>query len=282
MTRAPTYYELFDVSNNATAEQVRGAYLRLMKQYHPDVAGAPAKAGDFLPRINQAYEALSDPVRRAAYDAEIARPARTAMQPPVRSAFRAEPVPGARSAGRSWLVWAGAALAAGAMVVMLIPAANVRPEPDDGLSSVLSGLFLQAPAIENSPAPRFPSASDIRREARRGARLPADAAAARSEECFAAARQQVSREAAQLCVIFDVAFVYSHKTPSAPLPPYFGAVMIRLRHSSALDVDPADALLDRLWQASFAALMADMQQPSGAPDPAGPQSGMAGGGSQGR
>jgi molecular chaperone DnaJ len=61
------YYEVLEVPRNASAEELRRAYRRLAKQFHPDVN----KDGDSEERfkeINEAYAVLSDDERRASYD----------------------------------------------------------------------------------------------------------------------------------------------------------------------------------------------------------------------
>src|SRR3954464_12652742 len=72
MSRGYTYYELFDLDEHATAQQVRTAYLRLMKQHHPDKSTVQQTPG-FVALINLCYETLSDPIKRAAYDAGLRR-----------------------------------------------------------------------------------------------------------------------------------------------------------------------------------------------------------------
>ncbi len=59
-----TYYELLRLDPSASTEEVRAAYLRVSKQVHPDAGGSEA----LFRQVNLAYEVLSDPVRRAAYD----------------------------------------------------------------------------------------------------------------------------------------------------------------------------------------------------------------------
>lgn len=63
------YYELLSVRQDATDEEIRKAYRRLVRNHHPDYSGQ-ADAAEFR-KIQEAYETLSDPARRAAYDREL-------------------------------------------------------------------------------------------------------------------------------------------------------------------------------------------------------------------
>jgi len=66
-TRKRDYYEVLGVGRDSSSEDVKKAYRKLARQYHPDVnkdAGAEAK----FKEINEAYEVLSDDRKRAAYD----------------------------------------------------------------------------------------------------------------------------------------------------------------------------------------------------------------------
>ncbi|MBA7574108.1 Chaperone protein DnaJ [subsurface metagenome] len=65
--RAYKYYEILEVSRNATQDDIRRAYLKLAKVYHPDV-NPDARAHEKFKKINEAYEILSDPTRRSSYD----------------------------------------------------------------------------------------------------------------------------------------------------------------------------------------------------------------------
>ncbi|MCL2789745.1 MAG: DnaJ domain-containing protein [Desulfobulbus sp.] len=62
------YYTILSVARDATQDQIKQAYRKAARKYHPDVskdAGAEAKFKD----IGEAYEVLKDPEKRAAYDA---------------------------------------------------------------------------------------------------------------------------------------------------------------------------------------------------------------------
>ena len=61
------YYEILGVPRNATSDDLKSAFRRLARQYHPDVNNAP-DAEEKFKEINEAYAVLSDADRRAAYD----------------------------------------------------------------------------------------------------------------------------------------------------------------------------------------------------------------------
>jgi len=61
------YYEVLGVSRSATEEEVKKAFRRLAKQYHPDANKEQGAEARFI-EVNEAYEVLSDPQKRAAYD----------------------------------------------------------------------------------------------------------------------------------------------------------------------------------------------------------------------
>ncbi len=61
------YYEVLGVPRNATQEEIKRAYKRLARQYHPDVNKSP-DAEEKFKEINEAYQVLSDPEKRRQYD----------------------------------------------------------------------------------------------------------------------------------------------------------------------------------------------------------------------
>jgi curved DNA-binding protein len=61
------YYEALEVPRNASPEDIRRAYRKLARQYHPDVNKEPG-AEDRFKQISEAYEVLRDPEKRARYD----------------------------------------------------------------------------------------------------------------------------------------------------------------------------------------------------------------------
>ena len=62
------YYQLLGVSRDASADELKKAYRKLALKYHPDRNGGDADATERFKQINQAYEVLSNPDKRARYD----------------------------------------------------------------------------------------------------------------------------------------------------------------------------------------------------------------------
>lgn len=62
------YYEVLGVSRNATQEEIKRAYRKLARQYHPDVNKDDPQAEEKFKEINEAYRVLSDNEARARYD----------------------------------------------------------------------------------------------------------------------------------------------------------------------------------------------------------------------
>lgn len=65
------YYSTLGLNRNCSKEDIKAAYRRLVMLYHPD--RAPDANPALILEINEAYEILGDPVKRAAYDAFFAR-----------------------------------------------------------------------------------------------------------------------------------------------------------------------------------------------------------------
>lgn len=64
-----TYYEVLGVSSDATAEEIKRAYRKRARETHPDVAlGNPIAAEQLFKGVGEAYEVLSDPIKRTEYD----------------------------------------------------------------------------------------------------------------------------------------------------------------------------------------------------------------------
>jgi curved DNA-binding protein len=62
------YYHILDVSKNSTPEEIKKAYRKLAKKYHPDANPGDKLAEEKFKDINEAYEVLSDEDKRKRYD----------------------------------------------------------------------------------------------------------------------------------------------------------------------------------------------------------------------
>jgi hypothetical protein len=97
----PDPYAVLGVARNATPDEIKAAYRDLVAKYHPDHhQGNPLEdlAATKLAEINRAYEILSDPERRAAYDH-----GQPIWPRPVDSPFAAR----ARGKRPRWMMWLG-------------------------------------------------------------------------------------------------------------------------------------------------------------------------------
>lgn len=64
----PDYYEVLGVERNASQDEIKAAFRKLARQYHPDVNKDDPQAEERFKLINEAYQVLSDPESRAVYD----------------------------------------------------------------------------------------------------------------------------------------------------------------------------------------------------------------------
>ena len=62
------YYKVLGIDRNASQADIRKAYRRLAKQYHPDINKDNPNAQERFQEINEANEVLSDPEKRKKYD----------------------------------------------------------------------------------------------------------------------------------------------------------------------------------------------------------------------
>ena len=62
------YYELLGIARAASDQEIKAAFRRLAKECHPDRCNGDTTSEQRFKEVNEAYEALKDPQKRAAYD----------------------------------------------------------------------------------------------------------------------------------------------------------------------------------------------------------------------
>jgi molecular chaperone DnaJ len=141
-----THYETLGVRPDATAAEIRAAYLTRARQQHPDVSGPVAATSAAMVELNHAYQVLRRDHTRAEYDRQLGRPTspRTAepADPPYGFDDEGEPIPpspGSRAAtrilspgGPARMPWKlmGVAAVLGSIVI-LVSAAFVQSPKDE-------------------------------------------------------------------------------------------------------------------------------------------------------
>lgn len=81
------YYAILEISENADGQEIKKAYRKLVKKYHPDVAGKDAAKQKQLEKmyaiVQEAYECLGDEEKRKRYDEARKRQASSGRQKPA-------------------------------------------------------------------------------------------------------------------------------------------------------------------------------------------------------
>lgn len=154
MTKPRTHYDNLKVARDAPDFVIRAAYKIISQKYHPDKNPDDARATRVMAIINQSYEVLSDPVRRAEHDAWIAREeAKLRTQahpqsPPIPPQWQQpEPTPPPAHTSRYWL-----------FTLLLLPfkliAAAFEFSPKlAGIGLLLGGMWLWDAVTPDRPPP---------------------------------------------------------------------------------------------------------------------------------
>jgi hypothetical protein len=68
MNADKNYYQVLGINPKASADEIKKAYKKLARKYHPDLNPRRKSAEERFKRVQEAYEVLSDPVSRQEYD----------------------------------------------------------------------------------------------------------------------------------------------------------------------------------------------------------------------
>ena len=68
MAEKRDYYEVLGIQKGASDSEIKRAYRKMAKKYHPDNNPGDKKAEEMMKEVNEAYEVLSNPDKKAAYD----------------------------------------------------------------------------------------------------------------------------------------------------------------------------------------------------------------------
>jgi tetratricopeptide (TPR) repeat protein len=169
--RPRTFYEILQISPDASAEVVQGAYRALLKnaRVHPDLGGSDAQAK----LVNEAYAVLSHPARRRDYDGQLARQAaaeRPAPREPARAAqgraVQTQYILICPNCRKRNLADEGADLGriqCGHCGAVLLPA-QLKPRETDDRRAYRLGLFLYDKALHDRSRREFATAVRLKPE----------------------------------------------------------------------------------------------------------------------
>ena len=131
MAEKRDYYEVLGVSKNATADELKKAYHKLARKYHPDLNKDNPEAADKFKEANEAYSVLSDPQKRAPMTSTAMPLSRTgegpAQVPAIPSA--ADSKGSAASAAKAWTTSSICSLE---VLAVAVPAGGLTTVPGRG------------------------------------------------------------------------------------------------------------------------------------------------------
>src|SRR5436190_13318604 len=230
-----SHYDVLEIGPSADALQIRAAYVRLLKNSHPDRAAFAANSRSVeVERLVTAYKILKDDRLRAAYDEQLlgnfGGRAQWRSAPTARKRRRNQRDPSRATILISMLVLAALALA---MLTNSWPSSN---------SSLHFARGLRAGTHEEVPDP-----ASLEPIARLASRLPVQDAAAFSKRCFGKSQRSDSPSAADACIAFDTAFIYWQQGVGGTYlgEPYFQPQAEAARTENALERLNPDAAMVR-------------------------------------
>lgn len=146
-TLAPvrTWYERLGVATDATPDEIHRAYRRLARRTHPDAPGGDAAR---MAELNEAWRVLSDPSRRARYDAGLRAGARS-PDDPADDGTDGGPAPGPGSGRRRFPVFTVLALVT--VAVLFIGSAYARRDPSAPAPSPVDGVIEPGSCVQILP-----------------------------------------------------------------------------------------------------------------------------------
>ncbi len=68
MDKQKDYYKILEIEKDASEEEIKLAYRRLAKKYHPDLNKTDSRAKEKFIELHEAYETLIDPIKRKIYN----------------------------------------------------------------------------------------------------------------------------------------------------------------------------------------------------------------------
>lgn len=232
------HYSVLDVVPSATAEEIRNAYLRLIKLYHPDAPGPQhPRREEKAQELNRAYAVLRDGAKRAEYDVALGlrrRPVPIAGGIPVVLATEMALKAPARKFGMFARVAAFVATAVIVAPLGVLFIDTFAAEPRLGGAAVAAEPDIPAEAANQPPIDSsivLNASADSEFLFLHGS--PAEAAAL-SHNCFSALADAPSLQLLDRCVAFDLASSrWSGITKREAQTRFFADSTMEARHGKA-------------------------------------------------
>jgi hypothetical protein len=155
-----TFYEQLGVDRRASTEQIERAFRKLARKVHPDVAAGDARR---MQQLNEIRDTLTDPARRAIYDASLDAPGPPSA--PYVPGVPGEDLTGSRPTAPSLLRLLGLTIGAGLTAAgVFVLTHRSAPEPAPPAAVDDAGLVIDAPPLLATPtraaAPTRPDDDD--------------------------------------------------------------------------------------------------------------------------